>query len=134
MIIQGILAFLVLASLVVAYFSSKTWHWAHVLVVLGVFLSGVAFLFLASETLRINGVYRSQVNQLDKQLTGLQADTEALRMGTDNGGLINSLAADEVTVPEGAEKIPGIGDLDHQLHMEIRDRGRMSARREAGRH
>jgi hypothetical protein len=125
LIIQGILALLVLASLVVAYLSAKTWHWAHVLVVLGVFLSAVAFLFLASETLRINGVWRSQTNQLNKQLADTQTRIEALRTGTDDSRLMGTLAADGVQVPEEAEQIPSAGDLDHQLHMEIRVRGRV---------
>lgn len=125
MIIQILLLILVLASLVVAYFSAKTWHWAHVLVVLGVFLLSVGYLFLAAETVRINGVWRSQANRLEQQLADVQALTEALQRGTEDARLIGSLAADEVRVPEEADHIPSIGDLDHRLHLEIRLRGRV---------
>lgn len=125
MIIQILLAILVLAALVVAYLSAKTWHWAHVLVVLGVFLLGVGYLFLASETLRINGVLRSQKEKLDDQLADVQARLDALQRGTDNRQLMNALSASGVEIPEEAEEIPSLGDLDHQLHMEIRVRGRV---------
>lgn len=125
MFIQIALAILVLASLVVAYFSAKTWHWAHVLVVLGVFLAGVGYLFLAAETLRINGVLRSQANQLREQLADVQARIAAVEKGTDDLRLISALAADELAVPEEAEELPGLRDLDHRLHLKTRLRGRV---------
>jgi len=125
LIIQILLLLLVLAALVAAYFSTKTWHWAHVLVVLGVFLSAVAYLFLAAETLRINGVWRSQANRSRRELTDVEARIEALQRGTEDSRLIGTLAGDEVHVPEEADEIPSVGDLDHQLHMAVRVRGRV---------
>lgn len=125
MYIQIALLLLVLASLVVAYFSAKTWHWGHVLLVLGVFLSAVAYLFLAAETLRINAVWRSQANRSEAELADVKSRIAALERGTDDRRLISALAADGVPVPEDADEIPSLGDLDHQLHLETRIRGQV---------
>ena len=125
MIIQILLLILVLASLVVAYLSAKTWHWAHVLLVLGVFLLAVAYLFLAAETLRINAIWRAQANRLEQDLADTQTRIDALERGTEDSRLIGTLAGDEVKVPEEAEAIPSLGDLDHRLHLETRLRGRV---------
>lgn len=125
MVIQILLVILVLASFVVAYFSARTWHWSHVLVLLGLFLTTVGFFFLSAEALRINAVLRRQVNELETQLTDTKARTDALVAGTDDPALINQLRNDEVVVPEGEEEIRSLADLDHLLHLETRLRGRV---------
>lgn len=122
-ILIGFLLLFILA-IVAAYFGSRVWHWAHVLLVVAIFLSAVGFLILASETLRIIAHYRQESNTFEQQLERVNTDIAALRNGTDEGGVIGGLAADEVQVPEDAEEMPGIRDLDHELHLATRVRGR----------
>jgi hypothetical protein len=96
-----------------------------VLVVLGIFLSTLGFFVLSAETLRINAVLRKQVNDLNRQLTDVEARNEALEKGTDDPGLINQLRNEEVRMPEEAESIPSLAELEHQLLLQTRRRGRV---------
>jgi hypothetical protein len=116
---------LILASFVIAYFSARTWHWGHVLVVLGIFLSTLGFFVLSAETLRINAVLRKQVNDLDRQLTDVEARNAALENGTEDLNIINELRNQEVRMPEDAESIPSLAELEHELLLETRRRGRV---------
>lgn len=118
------LLILFIASVVAAYFGARTWHWAHVTLVVFVFLATVGFLILAAETLRINAVLRRQVNDLEQQVTRVEQDNEALLRGTDDGQIMGRLSSDEVRVPEDADEMPSLGDLDHELHLITRLRGR----------
>ncbi len=125
MIIWIVILLLFVASIVAAYFGARYWHWAHVTLVVLIFLSAVGFFVLASETLRINAVLRKQVNALDTQLAQVKANTEALDRGTKNSQVINQLLGLEVHIPEEAESIPSLNDLDHRLHLATRLRGRV---------
>ncbi len=119
------LGILVVASFVVAYYSSKTWHWSQVLLVEAVFLSAVGYLFLAVEVLGIHAILRTQINQTATRL----ADTEELRTaladGTKDRQLIRKLQAQDVEIPDDAEQVTSVRDLDHQLHLLTRIRGRV---------
>ena len=123
MYIQIALLILILASFVIAFFSARTWHWGHVLVVLGIFLSTLGFFILAAETLRINAVLRSQVNNLQRDLTDVQARNEALDKGTEDPGLITQLRNEEVRIP--GEELRSLNELEHQLLLKTRERGRL---------
>lgn len=125
MFIQIGLGVLVLASLVIAYFSARTWHWGHVLVVLGIFLSTVGFFILSAEVLRVNAVLRKQVNSKQKELDAVTARNEALRFGSSDAGIISQLRGMEVKIPEEAESIPSIAELDHELKLLTQVRGRV---------
>ncbi len=125
MFIQIGLGVLVLASFVIAYLSARTWHWGHVLVVLGIFLSTVGFFILSAEVLRTNAVLRKQVNAKEKELATVTARNEALLRGSKDGGIINQLRGLEVKIPEDAESIPSIAELDHKLKLQMQVRGRV---------
>jgi hypothetical protein len=117
----------ILASFVIAYLSAKTWHWGYVLLVEAILLATFGFFILAAETLRINGVLRSQAKALEKQLDDATADVEALKKGTKDGTVLARLAGGEkpVIMPENAEEIPSLEELDHQLLLATRLRGRV---------
>lgn len=125
------LAILVIAAIVVAFLSARTWHWSQVVVVIGIALSTVGFFVLAAETLRINAVLRSQANQLESQLATVKAGNAALEHGTNDPAIINQLRNEpwpdgaEAPIPEDAESIPSISELNHELHLETRLRGRV---------
>jgi len=118
---------LILASFVIAFLSARTWHWGHVLVVLGIFLSTVGFFLLAAETLRINAVLRKQVNDNERQLAEVKAQNEALQKGTKDTNILGQLRNLDppAKIPEDAESIPSLVDLDHELLMATRVRGRV---------
>lgn len=125
MIVQIGLPILLLAALVVAYLSAKTWGWGHVSLGLALFFATLGFLVLGAETLRIHAVLRKQVQDRETRLAQVAAQDAALIRGTDDPQIINQLAAAELTVPEGAEEIPGINELRHQTHLVTRIRGRV---------
>src|SRR3954447_4379778 len=122
---------LALASFVIAFFSARTWHWGYVVVVELIFLATFGFFLLASEVVRINAVYRAQINKDQKQLeTVVEPQNNALQNGTDNGAIIGQLSGMDPPVKttkdkEGNEKIESIADLDHELLIATRLRGRI---------
>ena len=116
---------LFIASIVAAYFGARTWHWAHVILVVAIFMATVGFFILAAETLRINAILRTQANQLEAELNQVNARIDGLERGTGDSQVINELAADEVQILEAAEEIPSLADLDHRLHLATRLRGRV---------
>jgi hypothetical protein len=126
MILYLLLA-LAVASFVVAFFSARTWHWGYVVVVELIFLSTLGFFILAAETVRINAVLRKKVNTDQAALDRVEAQNDALQNGTNDGGIIGQLASTDppAKVPEGAESIPSIEQLDHDLLIAIRHRGRV---------
>ena len=115
---------LFLVAVVGAYFASRTWHWAHVLVAVSIFLAAIGYFVLAAEMLRIHAILRTQANTVQQELDKVTARNEALREGTRDAQVINDLAANELHVPEAAEQLPSIADLEHRLHMETRIRGK----------
>jgi hypothetical protein len=125
LIIWIVILLLFIASIVAAYFGARYWHWAHVTLVVFIFMAAVGFFVLAAETLRINAVLRKQVNQLDTQLTQVKANLDGLDRGTGNAQVINQLAGLEVHIPEEATEIPSISELEHDLHLATRLRGQV---------
>jgi hypothetical protein len=121
---------LALASFVIAFFSARTWHWGYVIVVELIFLSTIGFFLLASETVRINAVFRTKINSDQKLLDKAELQNDALQNGTENGAIIAELSGGEVPVKtakdeQGNEKIVSIADLDHELLIATRLRGRI---------
>src|SRR5215210_5204359 len=88
-----VLIILALASFVIAFFSARTWHWGYVVVVELLFLATMGFFLLASETVRINAVLRTQVNKDQKELEKVGAQNDALQNGSDNGSVIGQLSS-----------------------------------------
>jgi hypothetical protein len=125
-----VLIILALASFVIAFFSARTWHWGYVVVVELIFLATMGFFLLASETVRINAVLRSQVNKIQKDLDTFDAQNNALRDGTNDSLIIGQLSNQDPPVKttkdeQGNEKIDSIANLDHELLIATRLRGRI---------
>jgi hypothetical protein len=96
--------------------------------VLGIYASLIWFFFLARETLRINDVYRSAIARKTQQLEQLTARNDALRNGTNDPAIINQLRSESepaVLIPENAESIPSLAQLDHEILIATRQRGRV---------
>jgi hypothetical protein len=126
-IVQALLGILILASLVFAFLGARTWHWGQVLLVIGIFLSTLGFFILSAETLRINKVLRTRVNQLEQNLANVNARNDALQKGSDDSGIIAELSAEDppVRLLEGSENLLSLAELDHRLLLATRLRGRV---------
>lgn len=131
-VFQIVLGLTVLGSFVACFFCSKYWHWAHVLLTETVFLLSLAFLILAGEVFRIQNVYGQQNQKTLAQIERLEPQVEALRFGTDNQGVIGQLEGAEVPVrmeqtgdEEESGRMQSVRDLDHQLGLVTRTRGRV---------
>lgn len=105
LIVQIVLGLLLLVGLVTIIMSSKNWHWTQLTLVLLIFFTGIGFLFLAAETLRIHQNLRKGIPNLEKQIATLEKQNEQLLNG----------AGDQ----------PGIVELDHRLQLVTRERGRV---------
>ena len=122
-----VLIILILASFVFTFLGARTWHWGYVLLVEAIFLATVGFFLLAAETLRINAVLRSQVNKQQLEFDQLTADNQGLLDGTDDSKVLARLSNSEppTKMPEDAGDIPSIEQLNHDLLIAVRDRGRI---------
>ncbi len=113
----------ILATFVLAYFAARTWHWAYVLVVVGLVLSSAGFFILSLETLRINSVLGKYYNETEKKLNDANAQLAALQKGTSDATVIGKLRGRELKAPDDATSIPSIGELDHEIRLEAQARG-----------
>jgi hypothetical protein len=125
LIIWIVILLLFIASLVAAYFASRYWHWAHVTLVVFIFLAAVGYFVLAAEVLRINAVLRKQANDLEAQLAQAKSNIDALDRGSKSTQVINQLLGLEVHIPEEAEEVPSTSELEHRLYLVTRLRGRV---------
>jgi hypothetical protein len=125
-----VLIALAVASFVVAFFSARSWHWGYVIVVELIFLSTIGFFLLASETVRINAVLRGQVKKTEKELDSVDAQNSALQNGSNNSAIVGQLSGQDPPVKtskdeQGEEVLKSIADLDHELLIATRLRGRI---------
>jgi hypothetical protein len=79
---------------------------------------------------RINAVYRTKIKGDQKDLDTFDAQNNALQSGSTDSVIIGQLSGKEVPVKtakdsEGNEKIDSIADLDHELLIATRLRGRI---------
>lgn len=132
MILLSILGLLLLLSFVACYFSSKYWHWSHVLLTETVFLLSLAFFILAGEVFRIQKLY-GEANQKNlRQIEQLEPQVTALKFGTENQQIINQLENAEIPVQmqettseDDVPRMLSVRDLAHELGMVLRARGRV---------
>lgn len=130
--IQIVLGILLLASFVACFFSSKYWHWAQVLLVELVFLAGLGYFILAAEVFRIQNIYGEANQKNVATIEQLEPQVEALKEGTTASNVITRLEGEElkIAMQEGEEggdppRMIGLRELDHQLGMVTRTRGRV---------
>ena len=77
-VLLAVIAVVALLALLAVFMSIKTWHWAQMLLVLGVFLFGLGAMFLSAEVLRIHHALRSGLPDLEAQIAELQKQNDAL--------------------------------------------------------
>jgi cell division protein FtsB len=104
LVFQILLGVLVLGGLVAIFLSTKYWHWSLVTLTSFIFLFGILFLVLAADTMRIHRNLRMNLPRLEEQISQLEKQNHQLQRGLDQD--------------------LGIAQLEHQLRMVTRERGR----------
>ncbi|MGL4511759.1 MAG: hypothetical protein ACRCT8_01600 [Lacipirellulaceae bacterium] len=125
MIVAVLLGIVSLVVFVAAFFASKAWHWAHVTTLVLLYFGAVGYFLLASQTLTLRGKFQKQLYTAQQDLDRQTVDIRALKVGTTDDTVIARLAAQETVIAEGAETIGGIQQLQHDLRIANRERGRV---------
>lgn len=111
-------------SIVLSIFASRYWHWAHVMVVFLLAFSMIGYSNLAFRVLQIRAEHQKAEHDALERLEDQQQIINAIDRGTTNPQMVNRLA-EPLGLDEDAEQITSIGDLEHQLRMVNRERGRL---------
>lgn len=105
LVLQIVVAVALLTALVTVILSTKNWHWTQVVLVLFILLFGTGAMFLGAEVFRVHRNLRAGVPRLKQKLETAEKETTRLLKGTDSE--------------------PGIRELEHQLKIVTRERGRV---------
>ncbi|QDT01384.1 hypothetical protein [Adhaeretor mobilis] len=126
-VFTAVIGIVALVALVATFLCIKNWHWAQMLLMLGIFLGGLGALFLSAETLRIHRALRQKLPRERTLIEEAEEINLAFRNGTENAGLIGKMFRDSEKPPFGAdvESIPGIDTLARQVKQLTRQRGRV---------
>jgi hypothetical protein len=81
LVLEILLGVAILASLVVAYMSARTWPVYQVVLLVFIFLGAVAFFYLGARTLATHRAWRTLVNNQLAEIARLQTETKVLREG-----------------------------------------------------
>lgn len=112
------------ATIVFAVLGSKVWHWAHVLVAVGLVLATFGFTNLGyrvlSERIKHQKTERDAITALEEQ----QRVIDAIDHGTDDPAMVNRLR-EPLGLDEDTSSLMSIGELQHELRMVRRERGRL---------
>lgn len=111
-----LIGLLVLVGLVSTFLTIKQWHWAQMLLMLGVYLAGVGVLILGAEVYRIHKLLRMNLPKVEAQVDELEQQNRALESGTRVSETVNAVVAkmrepeavaDQLAGEEGQEPIVG---------------------------
>lgn len=127
LVIQIVVVLMVLVGLITIIMTIKHWHWAQMLLVLGIFFMSIATLVLGLETFRIHRNIRKNLPNKEKQLATLEAENDALLHGTRGSDpIINTIFAEGVPFDAEAEgRMPGMSVWITRLQDLARARGRV---------
>ena len=107
-----VLGIVLVASLVIAYLSSRTWHVGKVILVYVIFLMSGVYIFLAAGVLKVQGKYQRRVLTLEAEVERLDAENVKLEFGAEQEN-------------SGAAKVGGIRQVRNELHRQTFQRGRV---------
>ncbi len=103
--LQILLLVTLLVGLATIVVSAKNWHWTQLVLVMFVFFATIGYLYLAAETMAIHHKLRAKIPGLEKDLVHVTLQNKTLLQGN----------SDQL----------GILELDHQLQIVARERGRV---------
>ena len=121
------LAVILLATLVLAFLAAKTWHWAHVLVVVGLAFSSLGYVMLLTPSMRERIKWQKQFVEAEAKLQQQLPLVNAIQRGTSDAALLRQLVNAGLEGPgEGeAEEIDGVWTLTEKVRVANRLRGRL---------
>lgn len=135
MIVTILIGVVSLAVLVLAFLAARSrdngWHWAHVLTLVVFYFAAVGYAILGARSLNLRVKHQQGYAKKLVQIEEQAVLNEAVERGAPaaKAGLINKLAARELLAAQEAadegEAMPGANDLEHQLRMISRVRGRV---------
>lgn len=126
LVVQILLLLLLLVALIGTFMSIKNWHWAQMLLMLGIVLFGASSLLLTAETLRTHRALRKGLAGKETDLARVERENEALVRGTRDPGLIGGMFVDGVPFDQEAEgRMPGLPEWNQRLQVLSRERGRV---------
>lgn len=117
------LAVLFLASVLIAFYSAKSWHWGHVVIVLLLFFAGTGAAILSAEVLKIRRVYESKAAELETKLNNAVEENDALEFGSFDDQVIARVSTERDGLDEG--EFVGNVTLASRLKTITRSRGRV---------
>lgn len=123
---MGLIFFVVVlvATIVLAILASKVWHWAHVLVIVGLVFATIGYSNCAYRVLAVRSKFQKQEKDRLDRLAERQKLVKAIDSGTADSALVSRLA-ESLGLDDDATSFISIGDLEHELRMESRVRGRL---------
>lgn len=125
MIVTILLGVVTLAVLVFAFLATKVWHWAHVLVLVAFYFACVGYAVLAARSLDKRLEYQKQIAKAETDFEQQTAMNDGLQRGTTESAIKNRLAGRDVLAAEADGPMRGTVELEHQLRMTSRMRGRV---------
>jgi hypothetical protein len=132
LVLQILVLLVVLIGLITIIMSIKNWHWAQMLLVLGIFFMAIATLFLGMETFRIHRNIRKAMPGLEKKLADVEEENRALQFGARaEDPAVMRIVSSEVfggEMPFDAEaegRMPGVQVWINRLQDLARARGRV---------
>lgn len=125
MIVTILLGVTTLAVLVLAFLATKVWHWAHVLVLVAFYFASVGYAVLAARSLDTRLKYQKEIAKAEADFEQQTAMNHGLLRGTSESSVKNRLAGRDVLAADTDGPMPGTVDLEHQLRMKSRMRGRV---------
>jgi hypothetical protein len=125
LVFQILVAVVILVGLITVIMSVKNWHWAQMLLLLGIFFSSIGVLFLGLEVYRIHRTFQKRMPQLEEQLAQVELKNDALRSGTGDRTVAQSVFPEMPFDIEAETRMPGLSVWAQRLQDEARQRGRV---------
>ena len=105
LVFQILIGIALLAGLASIFLSAKNWHWTQIVLVAFILMAAAGVLYMSTKTVSMHKKLRASIPRLTKEVAELEARNEVL---------VN-----------GADDQTGIRELEHQLRIKVRQRGRV---------
>lgn len=131
LVLQIVVLLVILIGLITIIMSIKNWHWAQMLLVLGIFFMALATFILGMEVFRIHRNIRKAIPGLEQRIADLESENDALVRGTRDAAVISRVFQGEVfggEAPfdqEAEGRMPGMEYWVKQFQALARSRGRV---------
>lgn len=125
MIVTILLGVVSLAVLVLAFVATKYWHWAHVTVLVLFYFASVGYAVLAARSLDTRLEHQERAHQAQVQLDEQAELMDGLRRGSSDPAIVRKLSNSDVLAADGGDSVTSTVQLEHELRMLNRMRGRV---------